>query len=884
MRLRRIRITNFRKLTGSVDIADLPDGLSVISGDNEAGKSTLLAAIQAALFEKHTIAGQTARDMQPFGSSARPEIQLVFEIGSARYDLEKVFCSKQSATLTTPEGTFPDDEAEEKLQALLGYSPPGRGGAKPEHRGLSGLLWVEQGLSFSRPPVSDDSRSTLLNALEGEVGTVVGGDRGRALLAAIGKRKDAYFTNTGRPRGDLKATEEAVAQLSEELAETEDQLRAHDRQVERLQRLKDDQAKDDAENVLEDARRRHEAALAAWHAVSALQATVERAQERRQAAAVAAQSATGALVRRQQRVAQMAVDRAALKQDLEARTAAEKAMDAARGHYAEADKAVAAARTALDRAVAQMQRVAAREARETKRRELEQLQQKLAAAEKADAAVAEAQKAAEAIRVTPADLERLRGLEHDLRTLQVRADAVATAIDLHPDDGRAASMNDAPLDPREPVRLARPATLRLEGYGALTITPGGEDIGGLAAAIEAAAETLKTGLADAGCDSLDEASRLVERQAELRREIERQTSERDIRTDGNLDALRRTVGDLKTALTAEAAPAADEPAVPRDAAREALEQAQRDLQSAEAEREKRRDGREATGNSLASLRARTGQIEEALASQEAILRREQAEKPDAELERAAAEATAALEDRTAEAKKLAEELAAASPEAAKLTLERTAAVLDGTQARIRETARDIASLSAELRGAGQLGLGEKVKQLEAQLAQAQRRYDDMDGDARALKLLYDTLEEEQRKAKDAFIGPVKERIAPYLRLVFPGAELSLDSDRLSVEGLARADGAAPEPFETLSIGTREQLAVLVRLALADFLLEKGRPVTVILDDTLVYSDDSRFEAMLNALTRAARKLQIIILTCRERDYRQLGAPIFRLRDCLLTGD
>ncbi|WP_443081506.1 AAA family ATPase, partial [Thiohalorhabdus sp.] len=46
MQLQRIRVTNFRKLTGPVEIGELPTGLAVIGGANEEGKSTLLEAIR----------------------------------------------------------------------------------------------------------------------------------------------------------------------------------------------------------------------------------------------------------------------------------------------------------------------------------------------------------------------------------------------------------------------------------------------------------------------------------------------------------------------------------------------------------------------------------------------------------------------------------------------------------------------------------------------------------------------------------------------------------------------------------------------------------------------------------------------------------------------
>ena len=124
---------------------------------------------------------------------------------------------------------------------------------------------------------------------------------------------------------------------------------------------------------------------------------------------------------------------------------------------------------------------------------------------------------------------------------------------------------------------------------------------------------------------------------------------------------------------------------------------------------------------------------------------------------------------------------------------------------------------------------------------------------------------------------MRERLQPYLRMLFPETELRLSEDDLEIVSLRR-DGVE-EPFATLSIGAREQVAVLTRLALADLLREKGRPVALILDDPLVNSDDERFRRMELALRKAAASLQIVILTCHEARYETLGAKTIRLADC-----
>jgi wobble nucleotide-excising tRNase len=128
-------------------------------------------------------------------------------------------------------------------------------------------------------------------------------------------------------------------------------------------------------------------------------------------------------------------------------------------------------------------------------------------------------------------------------------------------------------------------------------------------------------------------------------------------------------------------------------------------------------------------------------------------------------------------------------------------------------------------------------------------------------LLRRTLAEAERDAKERYLAPVAERIRPYLQALFPDAEIVLD-EALRITSVRR-DGS-DEAFEQLSEGTREQIAILVRLALAELLCDQGRPAVVVLDDALVFSDDLRMQRMFAILERAAQRLQIVVLTCRER--------------------
>ena len=114
---------------------------------------------------------------------------------------------------------------------------------------------------------------------------------------------------------------------------------------------------------------------------------------------------------------------------------------------------------------------------------------------------------------------------------------------------------------------------------------------------------------------------------------------------------------------------------------------------------------------------------------------------------------------------------------------------------------------------------------------------------------------------------MKDLVTP-LRLFWPEAELRLDPETLLPTALVRT--GTEEHFDILSGGTQEQIALLVRLAFARMLAKTGAPAPVILDDAIVHTDDDRIERMFDALTRQAHDLQIVVFSCRQKAFRDLG--------------
>lgn len=171
------------------------------------------------------------------------------------------------------------------------------------------------------------------------------------------------------------------------------------------------------------------------------------------------------------------------------------------------------------------------------------------------------------------------------------------------------------------------------------------------------------------------------------------------------------------------------------------------------------------------------------------------------------------------------------------------------------------------------GVEEELAAAEERLGRLQGRADRLWAEAHALTRLRDALETARAAAREQHFRPITAELAPMLRLLWPGAELRWDADSALPTHLIR-DGQE-EDLSVLSGGTREQIALLVRLAFARLLARAGRAAPVILDDALVYTDDDRIERMFDALHRQAGDLQILVLSCRQRAFRDLGGTVLR---------
>ncbi|MGC4030925.1 MAG: hypothetical protein QM754_04145 [Tepidisphaeraceae bacterium] len=134
--------------------------------------------------------------------------------------------------------------------------------------------------------------------------------------------------------------------------------------------------------------------------------------------------------------------------------------------------------------------------------------------------------------------------------------------------------------------------------------------------------------------------------------------------------------------------------------------------------------------------------------------------------------------------------------------------------------------------------------------------------------MYTTIHRHKQDVFEAVLRPVRHMVTTSLtELIGPRYEGVSFDGRMQPQSVTPAGrGQTLADVDHLSFGTREQLMLLVRLALARLLSRSGGRQCVVLDDPLVNADDRRQRAAVRLLEEAARDTQILLFTCHPHAY------------------
>ena len=867
MKLLTLTLENWRGVSASH--IEFDNAVTLIEGRNEVGKSSLVEALRMLFREKSGSKKKEVQAVQPVGQDVGSSVAAEVRCGDYHFHYSKTYNRKAGTELRIlapgAEQLTGDDAHNRAWEILSGHMD----------MALWDALLVEQGKEIGGVKLADSDG--LARALDNAAGGAGVSGEESALFEAVQAEYERYFTlKTGKARySDQQQRVEQhstqVQLLKTTLRELDDDLRRFEgvsAEISRLQR---------ALPELQAAKEQHEQR---WAAIDSLQARLNAKQEEGKPLQDLLTHTRNQWQQRQQ----AAADIARRAQELEQKQAA---LQPLAEQMAELEHTVQTAE-ATQREL-QTQRRALQHTLQQARRdaaylqdaaELARLEQLLARVQAQRGELVAARETLAGIHITSAGRKEIQAAASALDVACRTRDNAATRLTIEALQPLDWQLNDETVSLRSGATLERQvaATLQLEipDLARISIAPAAS-AGELAAEVGARQQELDALLARFQVRSVEQAITLDERRADAEQTVS-SLRERIEDTLQGADEESLQVDCTRLQQACEDALEQRDPDQPLPAsaheAKQQLASATEALEACESELDEQGRRLEAKRGDLTRAQAKQQQasveanaLTSVLEDKRSSLTQAMEAEPDATLEQAVADREQQLAAITAELEQLRAQLQAEDPHSARLQLDNASHALRRAERDIIEQQQEQAVLKSRLDRAQANGLFEELEAAEQALAEAEDTLAATERRAAAAKLLWETLNEHRDASRQAYVRPLRDGIQNLGKIVFGSDfDIVLDED-WTILSVTRSGQTVP--FDSLSVGAKEQLGILTRLAAARIVADEGG-VPVIIDDALGFSDPSRLQSMGAAIATAGRDAQVVVLTCTPGRFMYLG--------------
>lgn len=858
MRLRSITLRNFRGVQESR--VEFGDAVTVIEGPNEIGKSSIAEALRLIRSEKDSSQKACVRAVQPVGSDVGPEVEIELATGDYVMTYRKRWLRSKLSELHVSEPEpeqLTGEQAHNRFREIL---------ENTVDLDLLEALDVVQGGSLDQPELA--RVNALHRALDD--GAKDNGEQD-GLLSRIEDEYARFFTRTGKTTGRFKELAGQVEQLTslvDELEARSKELDAFtDEHAQTLARREDLVAElARAQTELEAAQQADAHLATLREAAAQARRELVNAQNRVNAAADA-RKAREALVDQLDRRAATATESAASSARLGA------ALQQAESALTEAQERVTALE--IERREAHRTATTARAARDLRvvRTSRDRLEAQLGRARTAEA---QRRKATALLGNAPIDdeqLARLTDLDAALLTARKLRDAAAAHVTIQSLGDHPVTVDGAPLLPGGGHESTVLSVVRIEAEGVLSVevSPGTSPVK-LERNLRSAQQALDEALAENGVDSLDQARVVAARRAGAQAALDRAEASLEALLEGeDLAQLEEKLAALDAQLEQSTAEQSDAPLDALQEQAEAAGQAEEhlgdQLEAASTALDEARKAAERARDAAVRAEAAAEASERELDAARDGLATARETHDDASLVEAAQVAQADMQRVQESAMAAAAAVEAANPDVVSMDLT-NAEELVSTRTERRNTAdKRLAQLKALIDDRTRDGIYDDLEKARAGLDSASTEHARLGRAAAAVALLRQTMLRHREAAQQRYVAPFRDHMEHLGRVVF-GSDFQVEiSPELTVE--SRTLGGCTVPFGSLSAGTREQIALLGRLASAQ-LVDGAEGAPVILDDSLGFADPMRLRRLNVVLNDVGHCAQVIILTCQPDRFGAIG--------------
>ena len=862
-------LRNYRGVS-EVEVEFPAEGVTIIEGDNEVGKTSLSEAIDLLLTERDDASKRAVKAVKPAGKDVGSEVEIEMSSGPYRFRYRKRWHRQKETVLEILEpqkSQLTGREAHDKVRAILDETLDS---------GLWEALRLRQGTQLVQAAFAGGS---LGRALDLAAGGDSAGDRGDDLWARITAERDRYWTATGQEKSDRAASATRVAETTSRVAELEATLRGLEDDAEEVDRLIEEakvlaNEQEHQEEVEVGLAKQSEAIQSHRNEVTRLAGLRDTAQAHRDRVLEVSKGRTNLVER--------SADTAGAVRELVLQ--AEGALPAriqVEDHFREARQKVDVCKRQVREAEMAQRRSADDRDYRRQQIELDQLSERHGRVMDAVRRRSEADVVIDSSHVDDELVERIEAAHVELARAEASAATGAATVNAEAladigveIDGRAVALGAG--EQRELVVVGS-AEVVVPGTIRVVVTAGAE-AQVLADRLAEARAAFESACAQGHIAGLAEARRAASARNEAERVLAETASSiaQDLR-DLAIEALAQKVERLTARVASYESERPAEPPLPPtlDSAqvlasecdevlqdrREELERVEKDLVRASAAIQEVDLGDASTKALLEQARTAAGQEQRTLDDARRVV-------SDGDVADQLADAESAMLARSEELTEAETRLAGEDPDSVEELLRNARAV----KKRLADDRHDNEVRTRDLRTKlalkGEEGLANKLDMAKSELAHLTVAYERLEARAAAAKLLYDTFAARRAEAHHRYVAPFRERIEQLGRLVFGRTlEVELDDD-LSISRRT-LDGVTLD-FLDLSTGAKEQLGMISRLACASIVAADGG-APVIFDDALGWSDPRKLDRMGAVISMAGRSCQIIVLTCTPGRYASVGS-------------
>jgi hypothetical protein len=868
MRIHRITLHNYRGVSKSEVIFPV-QGVTIVEGDNEIGKTSLSEAIDLLLAERDDSTKQRVKAVKPVHLDVGAEAEIELSTGPYRFTYRKRWHKQRETVLDILEPTrsqLTGREAHDKVRAILDET-------------LDETLWeafrLKQGAKLEQAAFAGGS---LGRALDKAAGGETTGDREDGLWERITAERDRYWTATGQVKAERSALASQVTDAASRVAALETTLLSLDDDAMAVDRLCDE-----AKVLLgqQEAYKDREDELAArFEAIQSRRNDVARLEGLRDTAVAQRDRMVGVSAARAE-LRQRVADSAAAVVEMESHLAgALPARHEVSGHLRTVQQRFDNLKTEIVQYEA-AQRLATGD-RDFLRQQIEvaQTSERLARVTDAMHRRTEAESVLESSRVDDALVARIEAAGIEVARAEAAAATGAATITVE-----AIADVDLQIDGLRDALLAGTTRHLMVDGSTQVIVPGmvsmvvnaGAEAQALADRLAETRLAFRATCEEGGVEGLAEARLAATARAEATRTLaETAKSIKDDLRDLTFDALAQKSANLTARIARYQAERPTDPPIPasHDAAEVVALQSEADLQQRREELDRvekdlfrAREDLQALDIGDASNKARLEQAQIAATHEERSLAAARDLMSDEAIDIQLADADAYLSARTLELAEVQGLLAAQDPETVEELLRNTRAVRTRLASEVHENEGKVRELRTKLSLLGDDGLATQLDVAKSELAHLTVAREQLEARAAAAKLLYETFARRRTEAHHRYVAPFRQGIESLGRLVF-GPSLGIElADDLSIS--RRTLKGVTLDFAELSTGAKEQLGMISRLACASIVASDGG-APVIFDDALGWSDPRKLECMGAAISKAGRSCQIIVLTCTPGRYASVG--------------